>query len=89
MSHRIEIFGSNKVMFVLPVAYKPLKGAREHELQFHDNPNYIMRFDRRHSCAYVTDEASVELKCIYKCIFAVLLHDTSDERSFNGDITQQ
>ena len=32
-------------VYVLAGAYEPLKVAKEHETQFHDNPNYVTTFE--------------------------------------------
>ena len=49
--------------YMMPRAYEPLK---EHETQLYDYPNYvhhdIRNLNRRHSCAYVSDKASIKLQ---------------------------
>ena len=36
------------VLSTIPGAYEPPKAAKEHETQFHDNPNYVTVFVLRH-----------------------------------------
>ena len=48
-----------------------------------------MRFEfhRCHSCAYVSNEASIEF--VLECVHPMLLRNSSDKWTFIGDIIQQ
>ena len=53
-------------LLVLPGAYEPPKAVKEHETQFHDNPNYVTKFEiRRRNSQVLCNriETSYDIEC--------------------------